>query len=83
MIDYKGLFNCLRPDPPQGMGAFDEPGTEVYKCNYCHEKATRSVIYKMKFDDDIHQGHDFTCDLCFGIEFEEYEHKEIIRIEKL
>lgn len=22
--DYKGLFNCLRPDPPDGYGAFDD-----------------------------------------------------------
>ena len=79
----KELFNCLRPDPPAGYGTFDEPKPEVHECDYCHEQATRSVVYKMRFDNGIHRTHDYICDMCYGIEYGEYEMKEIINEIKL
>lgn len=77
------LFNCLRPDPPSGYGCFDEPEPEIHECDYCHEQATRSVTYKKKFDDGVHTKHDYICDDCYGIEFDEYEEKEINNVTKL
>jgi len=53
LTDYNGLFNCLRPDAPQGYGTFDEQEPELSDCDYCKsyngEKATAVFTLKDKF----------------------------------
>ena len=75
MTDLHGLFNCLRPDPPEGYGVFDDHGTEEYECAICPNKATRKVTY---FKEDK-----FTtitvCDECYLYEDELWEGRNLIK----
>lgn len=63
--DYSGLFNCLRPDPPQGYGVFDLEPEPEHNCEqgYHDEKATREVTF---CDVDGKVKTKYMCDECFA-----------------
>jgi hypothetical protein len=86
LTDYAGLFNCLRPDAPEGYGAFDsqdevEPGTI---CDYCKsyngEIPTARFTLKDHFTDKIE-----IIDLCADCQDEDhiFRNKTVLRSIKL
>jgi len=85
--DYAGLFNCLRPDPPEGYGTFSgnqdqiEPGTI---CDYCKsyngEMPTARFTLKDHFSAQIE-----IIDLCDECQNEDhiFRNKTVLRVTKL
>ena len=79
LIDYQGLFNCLRPDPPMVSDCQDEI-EEPTQCDYC--KSYNGEIPTARFTlKDHFTGRIEIIDLCAECQDEDhiFRNKTVLR----
>ena len=83
LIDYQGLFNCLRPDPPMVSDCQDEI-EEPTQCDYCKSYNGERPTIKFTVKDDL-TGKIEIFDLCDDCQKEDhiFRNKNILRTFKL
>lgn len=84
MTDLQGLFNFLRPDPPQGYGAFDvqEQEPETQDCEQCKSYNGEVAEFIVYYKENGKPGILYVCEDCLN-DPEAWKGREKIRVTKL